>query len=330
MPVVVFNEAKYPLTKLPVTKLTQDPDPYADLFALFNTVRKMWLDLDESFGSLESSIAGFITEAPIDGVAYVRKDGDWVPESGGGGGTTWGSITGTLSAQTDLATALSGKEPTITVGTTAQYWRGDKSWQTLPSPGIGEAPNDGQQYARQSLGWAVVAGGGGGSVGENIILTANRIGSSSSYRGYTVFGYIPAGRIANKASKIKFSMWVNSPGNFVIGALKILTTALGSTTVTSSTTVTVGGSATPTIVNPSPGTFFRITTDDITKTIDATQDYWLAVYFDSGSANNMNVGTMDSTSDLKTGFLLGNHTGVSTIPISSPIGTGLYALVLNA
>ena len=33
---------------------------------------------------------------------------------------------------TGLQTALDGKEPTITAGTTLQYWRGDKSWQTLP------------------------------------------------------------------------------------------------------------------------------------------------------------------------------------------------------
>lgn len=32
---------------------------------------------------------------------------------------------------TNLTTDLAGKEPTITAGTTAQYWRGDKSWQTL-------------------------------------------------------------------------------------------------------------------------------------------------------------------------------------------------------
>jgi hypothetical protein len=30
-----------------------------------------------------------------------------------------------------VTTALSGKEPTITAGTTAQYWCGDKTWQTL-------------------------------------------------------------------------------------------------------------------------------------------------------------------------------------------------------
>lgn len=39
---------------------------------------------------------------------------------------------GKLQAQaTANATALAGKEPAITAGTTAQYWRGDKTWQDL-------------------------------------------------------------------------------------------------------------------------------------------------------------------------------------------------------
>lgn len=38
-------------------------------------------------------------------------------EAGGGGGGTWGSITGTLSDQTDLQSALNGKQSTITFGT---------------------------------------------------------------------------------------------------------------------------------------------------------------------------------------------------------------------
>jgi hypothetical protein len=33
--------------------------------------------------------------------------------------------------------ALATKEPTITAGTTSQYWRGDKTWQTLPSNASG-------------------------------------------------------------------------------------------------------------------------------------------------------------------------------------------------
>jgi len=48
-------------------------------------------------------------EAPSDGSTYGRKDGAWEIVSGGGGGGTWGSITGTLSNQTDLQNALDAK-----------------------------------------------------------------------------------------------------------------------------------------------------------------------------------------------------------------------------
>lgn len=72
------------------------------------------------------------------------------------GGDLSGSITltdltgGTLTATVEddshnhiisnvdgLQTALDGKEPTITSGTTSQYWRGDKSWQTLDKSAVG-------------------------------------------------------------------------------------------------------------------------------------------------------------------------------------------------
>ena len=49
------------------------------------------------------------------------------------GGGTWGSITGTLSNQTDLQNALNAKQDTITTGTTAQYFRGDLSLATFPT-----------------------------------------------------------------------------------------------------------------------------------------------------------------------------------------------------
>lgn len=58
-----------------------------------------------------------------------------------GGGGTWGSITGTLSAQTDLQAALNAKENSITVGTTLQYWRGDKTFQTLDTSVVTENGN---------------------------------------------------------------------------------------------------------------------------------------------------------------------------------------------
>lgn len=38
---------------------------------------------------------------------------------------------------TATQTALNAKEPTISAGTTSQYWRGDKSWQTLDKSAVG-------------------------------------------------------------------------------------------------------------------------------------------------------------------------------------------------
>lgn len=44
---------------------------------------------------------------------------------------------------TGLDAAIAGKEPAISAGTTAQYWRGDKTWQTLnkSAVGLGNADN---------------------------------------------------------------------------------------------------------------------------------------------------------------------------------------------
>jgi hypothetical protein len=43
---------------------------------------------------------------------------------------------------TAQATSIATKEPVIAAGTTAQYWRGDKSWQTLNSTAVGLANVD--------------------------------------------------------------------------------------------------------------------------------------------------------------------------------------------
>lgn len=46
-----------------------------------------------------------------------------------------GDLSGTATAPT--VPGLTGKEDTITAGTTSQYWRGDKSWQTLDKTAVG-------------------------------------------------------------------------------------------------------------------------------------------------------------------------------------------------
>jgi hypothetical protein len=86
-------------------------------------------------------------------------DFDWVPNSGGGGGAVnsvngktgvvvlvkgdigLGSVDNTSDANKPVSTAqqtaLNLKENTITAGTTAQYYRGDKIFQTLDKAAVG-------------------------------------------------------------------------------------------------------------------------------------------------------------------------------------------------
>ena len=71
------------------------------------------------------------------GLQVNGSDGKPKTTGGGGGSASWGGITGTLSAQTDLQTALNGKEPSITAGTASQYYRGDKTFQTLDKTAVG-------------------------------------------------------------------------------------------------------------------------------------------------------------------------------------------------
>lgn len=47
------------------------------------------------------------------------------------------SHTHSIANVTGLQTALDGKEASITAGTTGQYWRGDKTWQTLNKAAVG-------------------------------------------------------------------------------------------------------------------------------------------------------------------------------------------------
>ena len=80
---------------------------------------------------------------PVSGYLVVNKSNNKYYKFNGtiweefGGSVVWGNITGTLSDQTDLNSALGGKEPTITAGTTGQYYRGDKTFQTLDKTAVG-------------------------------------------------------------------------------------------------------------------------------------------------------------------------------------------------
>jgi hypothetical protein len=90
-----------------------------------------------------SNITGFVTAGTnmvITGNGTIASPYVFT-SSGGTAGTSWGTISGAIGNQTDLQIALAGKEPTVTAGTTAQYYRGDKTFQTLNTTAVAEGTN---------------------------------------------------------------------------------------------------------------------------------------------------------------------------------------------
>jgi hypothetical protein len=107
---------------------------------------------------------------------------------GGGGSSSWGSITGTLSNQTDLQTALNGKEPTITAGTTGEYYRGDKTFQTLNKAAVGLGNVDNTSDLNKPISTATQTALDG-KVDKNLAIT----GATKTKITYDAKGLVTAG-----------------------------------------------------------------------------------------------------------------------------------------
>jgi hypothetical protein len=154
------SKMKEGMSKLTVDAITSDDiakkinskkgiinaDAIRGLVEAFSSIEKggnvsapMTLDV---FGSGFISKSG-VTKLNFIGATVATVNGMTnVTVTGGGGSSTWGSITGTLSSQTDLQAALNAKEATITAGTTSQYYRGDKTFQTLNAKAVAYTNND--------------------------------------------------------------------------------------------------------------------------------------------------------------------------------------------
>lgn len=80
------------------------------------------------------------------------------------------------TAITNLQNGINSKEPAITAGTTAQYWRGDKTWQTLNSTavGLGNVQNVDQTNASNlTSGTVGTARLGSGTANASTVLYGN-------------------------------------------------------------------------------------------------------------------------------------------------------------
>jgi hypothetical protein len=192
---------------------------------------------------------------------------------------TWGSITGTLSAQTDLQSALNAKQDTLTLTTTGTSGAATLVGATLNIP----------QYS----------GGGGASGGAN---TPIKLGSGGIYSN------IPIGASATNASLSNNTMFLAPfipAQTFTISDFKINVTVLGTgnyrillyshSDTNGLPDVLLYESADLSVLS------IGIKTATTTQTFTAGTTYWLGVYGSStvqlaaSVVNSQNQIGMDST-----------------------------------
>lgn len=90
------------------------------------TANRTWTVGDVTSSSLATTLGSYVTNSSL-----ATSLNSYVTNT---------SLTAALSGYTtsaNLSTALAGKENSIVAGTTAQYWRGDKTWQTLDKTAVG-------------------------------------------------------------------------------------------------------------------------------------------------------------------------------------------------
>jgi hypothetical protein len=87
------------------------------------------------------------TYAPLDSPSFTGSPQAPTP--------TWPGTAHDIATVAFVESSTEGKEDFVSPGTTSQYWRGDKTWQTLPTGGVSDAPSDGFAYIRRDAGWEV-------------------------------------------------------------------------------------------------------------------------------------------------------------------------------
>jgi hypothetical protein len=187
---------------------------------------------------------------------------------------TWGiSVSGNAATATKLATARtingvsfdgtanitvadSTKEPTITAGTTAQYWRGDKSWQTLNASAVGLGNVSNTAQVTSVTGTAPIVSSGGTTPAISIsAATTSAAGSMSATDKTKLDGISGTNTGDETTATIKTKLGITTLSGSNTGDQTI--------TLTGDVTGSGTGSFATTLANSgvTAGTYTKVTTD---------------------------------------------------------------------
>jgi hypothetical protein len=150
--------------------------------------------LASNYYPLSSNPAGYITEAPIDGFPYVRKNGAWDINSAPVGSVNWGYIAGYITDQLDLISYLSSNYYGISNPSGFQT-ASDVSTYVSGLGYVADAPSDGTTYGRKDATWTAIP------TAPTLLKTkVNMYASSASWDGTYLRVYLGPNDIANNFS----------------------------------------------------------------------------------------------------------------------------------
>ena len=143
---------------------------------------------------------------------------------------------------------------------------------------------------------------------------------NTGQQNYSFLTCIPGSILQGYPATWKVSMMFLG-GSPVIGGIVVKRTLPYSLSVVDTTTITIGGSSTPTLTTPG-----YVLTDAVSLQLDATHDYWIVIFFANVGANGSVVIPYGGTI-LRGGYASGDSTGVSTISYTGSTGS-VIAIVM--
>lgn len=133
---------------------------------------------------------------------------------------------------------------------------------------------------------AIFGNGSAVLAGTTVVQSTPLNSTDFGFANFSIIIAMPAGALMCMPANWKFSIILESGASYVVGAGVVYACAKNTGTISSVTTITWGSSPTPTLTT---GEQFS---DPIALPLDTNHDYFIVIYFASGSGN---VGTATST-----------------------------------